>query len=228
MHTIELPAWAITRGRAMNCFPHIDLARTALVVVDMQNAFTLPGQVFGNPHACDIVGNVNRLADAVRAAGGPVIWTRQTIAAQPPQAYPDWQFNRADPFVRSAIDALTTGAYGHALNAQMAVAPGDLVIDKYRYSAFVEHASNLDAILKSLDIDTLIIAGTLTNCCCESTARDANMLGYKILFAADATAAVTDAEHNAALLNLCIMFADVRSTAEILELIDDCCPEPLV
>jgi len=53
----------------------------------------------------------------------------------------------------------------------------------------------------------LIITGTLTNVCCESSARDAYMLGYKVLFASDATAAVSDAEHNAALTNLRLNFA---------------------
>lgn len=220
MHTIEIPDWAFTRGRTLNYFTRIDLARTALIAIDMQNAFMLPGEAFGNPHARDIVGNVNALASAARSAGGRVLWTRQTISAQPPRAYPTWQFNTDDAFVRNAMAALSAGAFGHQLNEQMKVHEGDIVIDKYRYSAFVENASNLDAVLKGLNIDTLIISGTLTNCCCESTARDANMLGYKVLFVSDATAAVTDAEHNAALLNLCIMFADVRSTDEVLALIE--------
>jgi len=68
-------------------------------------------------------------------------------------------------------------------------------------------------------VDTLVIAGTLTNCCCESSARDAFMLGYRVLFAADATAAVSDEEHNAALLNLAVMFADVRRTDDIVALL---------
>ncbi len=102
----------------------------------------------------------------------------------------------------------------------MQVGTADRVLNKYRYSAFARHSFGLDGILQEQGIDTLIIAGTLTNCCCESTARDANMLGYKVLFLSDATAAVTDEEHNAALLNLQIMFADVRTTDEVLRLLE--------
>ena len=65
----------------------------------------------------------------------------------------------------------------------------------------------------------LIFVGTLTNICIESTARDANMLGYKVIVVSDACAAKTDAEHNAALLNLRIGFADVKDTATICDLL---------
>ena len=70
----------------------------------------------------------------------------------------------------------------------------------------------------------IVITGTLTNCCCESTAREANMAGYKVIVVSDATAAVTDAEHNAALLNLRLNFADVRRTKAVLGMIEACRP----
>jgi len=65
-------------------------------------------------------------------------------------------------------------------------------------------------------IDTLIITGTLSNCCCESTARDAMQMNYKVIFVSDANAALTDAAHNATLENMATLFADVMSTAEVL------------
>jgi ureidoacrylate peracid hydrolase len=73
----------------------------------------------------------------------------------------------------------------------------DAVIDKVRFSAFTPGASGLDALLRGLGIDTVIVSGTLTNCCCESTARDAMQLNYRVLIAADANAALSDAEHAA-------------------------------
>jgi nicotinamidase-related amidase len=222
MHCIELPGWAVERGRRMNRFERIDPARTALLAIDLQNAFTREGQIFGNVYARGILGNVNRLAGAVRAAGGHVVWTRQTIGRAPPLAVPSWQFDVGDPVVRAAIDALTAGADGHQLHGALDVRDGDIVLNKYRYSAFIRDASEIDALLRRHDVEWLIIAGTLTNVCCESSARDAYMMGYRVLFAADATAAVTDAEHNAALLNLCLNFADVRSTEALLTLIGAC------
>lgn len=220
MHKISIPAWAIERGRRLNHFSRIDPLHTALIAVDLQNAFMLPGEVFGNPHACDIVPNVNRVADALRRRGGTVIWTRQTISEAAPRACPQWQFDERLDFVRQAKRALTDGAPGHALHLGLQVESADRILNKYRYSAFARHSSGLDEILQEQGIETLIITGTLTNCCCESTARDANMLGYKVLFLSDATAAVTDEEHNAALLNLRIMFADVCTAEEALRLIE--------
>jgi len=219
MHQVRIPLWALERGRLMNYFADIDRVRTALIAMDMQNAFTVAGQVFANPHACDIIPNVNRLAAATRAAAGTVFWTRQTISDQAPYAYPAWQFDARIPMVKKAMAALREGADGHRLHEAMQVQPEDLVVNKFRYSAFIANASELHELLQRRGIDTLIIAGTLTNVCCESSARDANMLGYKILFASDATAAVTDEEHNAALLNLCLNFADVRPTEALLSLL---------
>jgi len=226
MHRVELPEWAVARGRRMNCFDRIDPARTALLAIDLQNAFVADGQVFGNAHARDILPNINRLAASLRAAGGRVVWTRQTIGHHPPQACPEWQFDTADPVVRQALHALTEGKEGHCLHDALDLRDTDTVLNKYRYSAFIQHASDLDARLRALGIDTLIVAGTLTNVCCESSARDAYMLGYRVLFAADATAAVTDLEHNAALLNLCLNFADVRMTDGLLDLIAAGSPVP--
>jgi nicotinamidase-related amidase len=101
----------------------------------------------------------------------------------------------------------------------MEVGGGDIVIDKYRYGAFSCPAGALGRTLQALSAQMMVITGVLTNLCCESTAREANMAGYKVIFVSDATATVTDAEHNAALLNLRLNFADVRSTREVLAMI---------
>ena len=93
------------------------------------------------------------------------------------------------------------------------------MLDKYRYGAFSCPAGALPAALERLGARMLILTGTLTNCCVESTAREANMAGYKVIVVGNATAAVTDAEHNAALLNLRINFADVRRTGELVGMI---------
>ena len=77
----------------------------------------------------------------------------------------------------------------------------------------------LDAMLRARGIDTLIVVGTATNVCCESTARDAMMLNYKVFFVSDGNACRTDAEHNATLASLMAMFADVRSTDEMIALL---------
>jgi len=219
MHDVQLPGWAIERGTYLNCFDTIDPSRAALVIVDMQRIFIAPEEAFGNPQAMAIIPAVNRLAGAMRAAGGTVIWTRQTVSDAAPLAMAPWQYDRSDPFVRAAMDAMMPGAAGHALHPEMDVATSDLVLDKYRYSAFACPAAALETALRERGVEMVLIAGTLTNICCESTARDAYMRGYKVMFLSDATAAVSDAEQNAALLNLRISFADVRSSADVIAML---------
>lgn len=218
-HRTRLPRWARERGAALNDFPALERGRTALVNVDMQAAFLAVDQPYGNAHARDAVANVNTLSRAMRAAGAPVIWTRQTYTTEPPLAPPEWQYDPARPGVAAGMVALAAGSSGHGLFSEMDVANSDRVIDKYRYGAFSCPVGALPETLERLGVAMLIVTGTLTNCCVESTAREANMAGYKVIVAADATAAVTDAEHNAALMNLRISFADVRRTADLLRMI---------
>lgn len=219
-HAIELPDWAIERGQALNCFNTIDPPRTALVVIDMQRVFLCAEEVFSNPYALGIIPEVNRLAAAMRAAGGNVIWTRQTVSAEPPRAMPAWQYDLSDPRVALAVAAMEAGSPAHALHPDMVVGSGDLVLDKYRYSPFMCPDAALHRALAAGGVEMLVIAGTLTNVCCESAARDGNMMGYKVLITSDATAAITDAEHNAALLNLRLTFADVRETAGLCAMLE--------
>ena len=92
----------------------------------------------------------------------------------------------------------------------------DHIVEKTRFGAFVPGASHLHELLQSHGVDTLIVTGTLTNCCCESTARDAMQMNYKVIFVSDATATLTDAAHNATLENMAMLFADVMTTREVL------------
>ena len=120
---------------------------------------------------------------------------------------------------REAHLAFTPGDFGHEIYATLDVQPGDLKVRKYRFSAMIQGASNLDAILRARGVDTLIVVGTATNVCCESTARDAMMMNYKVFFVSDANACRTDEEHNATLGILLVMFADIRSTDEMVALL---------
>lgn len=221
MNRIDLPAWAHERGAALNAFDALDAPGAVLVNIDMQSIFVDEGAVYGNRHARDIVPNVNALSNAMRDAGYPVIWTRQTYTGEGPAAPAAWQYDLSDPIVAAAVAALHAGASGHRLHAGMRVEPGDRVVDKYRYGALSCPAGALRAALDRCAATMVVITGTLTNVCCESTARELNMAGYKVIVVADAMAAVTDAEHNAALLNLRLNFTDVKSTADILRMIAD-------
>jgi ureidoacrylate peracid hydrolase len=224
MHKIAIPSYAVERAHSrrnrLNPFEDIEPARTALVVVDLQNGFMAPGQPAEIAQAREIVPNVNRLAAVTRAAGGTVVWIQNTITPESEKAWSVYLGSFADEEWGSRMRrAFTPGDFGHALYARLEVRPSDLTVRKYRFSALVQNASDLDAILRARDIDTLIIVGTATNICCESTARDAMMLNYKVFFVSDANACRTDEEHNATLAVLMGLFADVRSTDEMMELL---------
>jgi ureidoacrylate peracid hydrolase len=99
------------------------------------------------------------------------------------------------------------------------VQSGDEHVIKRRFSALIQGSSDLLERLQAAGIDTVIITGTATNICCESTARDAFMLNYRTLVVSDANATVSDEAHNASLNALFMRFADVFTTEEVVDLL---------
>jgi len=198
----------------------LDLERTALVVIDMQNGFMEPGAPVEVPMAREIVPNVNAISKAVREAGARNIFVRFTT---PAAALDQWSsfYSRFSPQSRQAHqEAFAPGAHYWKLWPELDVRDDEAKVDKGRFAAFIPGTCDLHEMLQQRHIDTLIISGTLTNCCCESTARDAMQMNYKLIFVSDANAALIDAAHNATLDNMCMIFADVRPTAEVLEVIE--------
>jgi isochorismate hydrolase len=97
------------------------------------------------------------------------------------------------------------------------IRPEDALITKKRYSAFIQGSSNLEQHLRERGLDTLLITGTATNVCCESSARDAMMLNFKVIMVADGLATHTDEEHNATLTNFYGQFGDVQTVDEVVQ-----------
>jgi ureidoacrylate peracid hydrolase len=217
MHTLSIPQSVVDRvvdrrGRE-HVYDALDPARTALVVVDMQNAFMLPGVAHALcPMAEKIVPNINRLAQAVRMTGGTVIWIKTTFKDD---ALKNWstyfEMVRPEQGARR-VAALTAGNKGHELWAALDVRADDLIVEKNRFSAFIQGSSNLAEVLRERGLDTVLITGTVTNVCCESTARDAMMLNFKTIMVTDGNAAVTDEDHNASLCAFYLTFGDVMPT----------------
>jgi ureidoacrylate peracid hydrolase len=118
------------------------------------------------------------------------------------------------------IDTFGRGCHGFELWPGLDVAAEDLIVDKTRFGAFVPGSSELHEILQARGIDTLIITGTATNVCCESTARDAMQMNYKVIFVADGNATNADVEHNATLNNMAALFADVMTTEELVRFLE--------
>ena len=94
-----------------------------------------------------------------------------------------------------------------------------MLVEKTAHSAFFPGRCALPGLLDEREIDTVLIGGTVTNVCCESSARDAATLGLRVILVADANAARCDRDHNATLHTIYRSFGDVRSTSDLLKMV---------
>ena len=221
MHKLSIDAWFVdkakqTRDGRLNAYNALDGRKTALVVVDMQNYFVADGMPGCAPEARTIVPNINRLAQATRMAGGTVIWIQTEALIGEPE---DWANRKeATSAARWAKrqSLLARAGDGFAISPACEVLPEDKIAIKYRYSAFIPYPSELDGQLRKDGIDTLLVTGVATSTCCESTARDAAMWGYRTIMVSDGNADHTDALHNHTLGKFLVTFGDVQTTDELL------------
>jgi len=225
MHRIEIPQEIRAAARAMrggreHLFDDLDPARTAHVIVDLQNGYMEEGAPLEVPFARAVVPQVNAISSAVRAAGGVNIFIQYAMREGAEKGWSTWHACHNSPESLAVTRAaFAPGSHHWELWPGLEIAPGDLVVEKQRFSAFIPGTCALDEELRARGLDTLIVSGTMTNVCCESTARDAMQMNYKVIFAADATATWTDAAHNATLANMSMVFADVMTTQEIVKLL---------
>jgi ureidoacrylate peracid hydrolase len=194
----------------------IDAVSTALVVIDMQNHFVAEGFPVEVPASRAIVPTINRLARAVRVAGGQVVWVQTTATGALEQWANFHKYMLTPERAATRLASLDEDADGFKLYAALEPHPNDLRVKKIKYSAFVGGSSDIDVRLKSCGVDTILIAGTATNVCCESSARDAMMLDYRVIMLSDANATWTDEEHAATLDNFMLFFGDVMTAEEVI------------
>lgn len=200
--------------------PHADIdpKRTALVVVDLQNAFM--DEEVGHavcPMAREIVPNVNRLASVVRGVGGGVFWIKNTFDERAAYEWSHAQAMLTPAHRQRRIGAMREGSKGHDLWPELDVRPDDEIVRKYRFSAFMPGTCELPYRLRSRGFDTVLITGTVTNVCCESSARDAMMTNFRTIMISDANAAMTMEEHNASLTAFYATFGDVMDTEFVIQ-----------
>jgi isochorismate hydrolase len=175
--------------------------KAALLVIDMQLYFKAVAQ--------PIVDNVISLIECFRANNRKIFFTRH---------------GHRDPKTDGGMlarwwgDLILCGSAEWELIYEFQVHAGDTIIDKNRYSAFF--ATALDNLLKKARVEDLVITGVLTNCCCETTARDAFMRDYRVFFVTDATAAPTEELHVASLKNLAYGFAHIVNTKDLRQILE--------
>jgi ureidoacrylate peracid hydrolase len=201
-------------------------AETAVIVVDMQNAYATKGGYvdiagFDVSGAAAAIGKTKTVLDAARAAGVTVIffqngWDPEYVEAGTPGS-PNWHKSNALKTMRArpelAGTLLAKGTWDYAIVDALQPQPGDIVIPKTRYSGFFN--TNIDSVLRSRGIRTLVFTGVATNVCVESSLRDAFHLEYFGVVLEDATHHLgPDYIQQASIYNIEKFFGWVSTTAD--------------
>ena len=198
------------RGRR-HAFETLEPARTALVVIDMVRFF-----MSDSSYCLGIVPNISRIAAALHKAGGTVAWVVPAGADRMVVSEEFFGPEMAARFRRSGGD----GPVASRLWEGFEIYPDDLLAEKTAFSAFFPGCCPLPSLLGARGVTTVLITGTVTNVCCESSARDASTPGYRVIMVADANAAMRDQDHNATLHTIYRSFGDVRPAAEVIGMIE--------
>ncbi len=180
----------------------LDPAKTALVLIDLQNAIVGMNPV---PHpAAQVVENSRKLAEAFRAHGAPVVYVRVDMNdfMKLPADQPTNLGDKPLPAVASEI----ASAAGFQT--------GDILVTKRHWGAFA--GTDLEQQLKARGVDTIVLTGISTNIGVESTARQGMGLGFAFVLVEDACSAQSEEQHRFAMTNIFPRLAYVRSTAEVL------------
>ncbi len=202
-----MPAAPIVFGQE---FFTVDPRKTALIVIDMQNAFVAPGATYETPGARTMMPHLERLIAFAREHRMPIAWTQSDHSAP----YGGVML-RKFPTIRED-KYLWAGDKSFELYADM-IQPhdGEYRVVKHKYDAFFE--TDLDSILRNRRIETVIIVGTATNVCCESTARSAFFRDYCVAFPSDCNATFDEGMHQATLKTIDMFFGRVMTTDELLD-----------
>ena len=195
-------------------------AKPALLIVDMQNDFVRVGAPMEVPQARDTISQHQQLIQHFRKSRLPIIYTRFLAG---PDRRLLWEFSPklAPPTLACHAGHKRFYADVHKtlecieIIDELAPKPEDQVIDKLGYGAF--HGTNLDAILRQREVESLIVTGTVTQICVEETAREAFHYGYKTTLVSDAVSSYLPDLHAATLKNFALKFGWVSNTSEVLQ-----------
>jgi ureidoacrylate peracid hydrolase len=182
-------------------------SKCALLVIDMQNDFVLPGAIMEVPRAKEQLPKIAQLIEACRELNMPVVYTVH-------ETHPDYCALEIAAFPHLKEAGMRRGTPGAEVVDALSPLANEVVIRKRRFSAFYQ--TELELILRGMGVDTLIICGTVTNICCESTARDAFFRDFKVVFGNDICSALDEKTHNATLANMEI-FGEVMRLDEIMQ-----------
>jgi nicotinamidase-related amidase len=179
----------------------IDPARTALLIVDMQNDFVKEGGKLVVPTARETLPAIRQLLEAARRRGQFIAYTQDTHLPNDPE-FPIWG------------EHCLIGSWGWEIVAELAPQPGELVIQKRRYDGF--YGTSLDHDLRVAGVDTLIVTGTVANICVLHSAGSAALRWFKVIVPKDAISALTEFDLEAALRQVHFLYRGVITTSHAL------------
>lgn len=173
--------------------------RAALLVIEMQNVFRNDLEMISDKQ----LANIKAIVEASEKSGVNIIYVRHNDSSEISKSMVDWWNG----------DKIEYGSDGWKMLDGFDTT-GKIIIDKNQYSAFFK--TELDEVLQANKIEDVIIVGVMTNCCCETTAREAFMYGYRVFFISDATSTVNEDLHLSAIKNLSFGFACIQNSQDII------------
>lgn len=193
-----------------------DRQRAALLVIDMQRDFVDEGAVMEVAMARRRIPAMRRVIELCRRAGIPVIYTQHVLSDH-------FDISPLETAYQPRLRAkgMREGSAGAEIVVDLAPLPGEVIIKKHRYDAF--HNTQLETVLRNIrgagQVDTVIIVGTVTSICCESTARSAFMRDFKVVFISDANGGLDEASHDATLSIIGKVFGRVMTAEDLASLL---------
>ena len=184
--------------------------RMAVLVIDMQHEFVDEGAPIECPGGRDIIPDIQKLLNAARAKGVPVIYTQEAHRAEKVDFGLELQGDEPEHCLE--------GTLGVEIVPALAMQPGDFLIVKRRYSAFF--ATDLDILLRGLEVNLLVLTGVATDVCVRATAQDAQQLNYRVIVPPECVAGTSVARHEAALENVRYLFGKIRPLDQVLAMIE--------
>jgi nicotinamidase-related amidase len=189
---VEVPAYEVHDQ------VRVDPARTALIVVDMQNDFVKEGGSLVVPDAEGTIPLIQRLLARARDAGMRVVFTQDT-------------HNEGDPEWRIWPEHAREGSWGWEIVEELRPQDGEVVIRKLRYDGF--YGTPMDHLLRLWGIDTVVVCGTVANICVHYTAASAALRWYHVVIPKDATSALDPFDMELSLRQTAFLFAGEVTTA---------------
>lgn len=190
------------------------MEKPALLVIDMQNDFCLPGAPFEVRGALSVVPRIQELIEAFRAHGLPVIFVIREHRADGS----DMEITRRERFLKAG-GAFIPGTRGYALVDGLTPRPDEPVVRKTRWSPF--HKTDLESMLRARGVEVVVISGVQTPNCIRSAAFDANSLDFEVVVSSDASGASDPDVHRANLIDMAGIGIEIASTQEIARALPD-------